>query len=661
MATYDTGLMISSVGDLPDGTLKLDAASGHVIVDDSGGGGSGTVTSVDASGSQGVTVGGVPITTSGTITIGLGAITPLSVASVGAVTGSNLSGTNTGDQTITLTSDVTGSGTGSFATTIANNAVTYAKMQAVSTTSRLLGSSSTTTAVQEITLGSGLSLTGTTLSATGSGGTVTSVDVSGGTTGLTTSGGPVTGSGIITIAGTLAIANGGTGQTTAGNAINALLPTQTGHSGEFLTTNGTVASWAAASGGGVTSITGTANQVIASAPTGAVTLSTPQDIATSSTPQFAQLGLGAAADATAVILTNKSTATTNAGVNTGLFQLNSSGTAADNFGQIWKWQLETSTTNNTDAAQILIDWRTATHASRTSRMRFYTVNSASALTEVMQFGNGFSVLFPQQAQGVLTIQSGGTLTSNTLAGASVIYASGTGSITGNATTFTYGTSAGLLASASNIGAILRVTPATNNALTDGAAVDNINTGSSANGLGTGLIFRGKTSTTSSVDLVRVGMVQTDVTHATRTAALVFSGVNNAAAIAEWARLKNGVLTVGVAGTLIGQLQLTGNTSGTITITPAAAAGTQTYTIRDQGAAANFVLSNVTGANASAGQATLVLGTIVVNTTFVAANSLIFLTDKTASNPVSVGAIVAGVSFVINGTGADVINWFIINQ
>lgn len=40
---------------------------------------------------------------------------------------SNLSGVNSGDQTITLTTDVTGSGTGSFAATISNNAVTNSK------------------------------------------------------------------------------------------------------------------------------------------------------------------------------------------------------------------------------------------------------------------------------------------------------------------------------------------------------------------------------------------------------------------------------------------------------------------------------------------------------------------------------------------------------
>lgn len=45
------------------------------------------------------------------------------------------SGTNTGDQTITLTGDVTGTGAGSFAATVANDAVTFAKMQNIATDS----------------------------------------------------------------------------------------------------------------------------------------------------------------------------------------------------------------------------------------------------------------------------------------------------------------------------------------------------------------------------------------------------------------------------------------------------------------------------------------------------------------------------------------------
>jgi len=44
-----------------------------------------------------------------------------------------ITGTNTGDQTITLTGDVTGSGTGSFTATVSNDAITFAKMQNIST------------------------------------------------------------------------------------------------------------------------------------------------------------------------------------------------------------------------------------------------------------------------------------------------------------------------------------------------------------------------------------------------------------------------------------------------------------------------------------------------------------------------------------------------
>jgi hypothetical protein len=91
-------------------------------------GGTGTVTSVSATGTQGVTALVLNGTSTPSITIGLGNITPTSVAATGTISGSNFtgssSGTNTGDQTITLTGDVTGSGTGSFPTSLATVNVT---------------------------------------------------------------------------------------------------------------------------------------------------------------------------------------------------------------------------------------------------------------------------------------------------------------------------------------------------------------------------------------------------------------------------------------------------------------------------------------------------------------------------------------------------------
>lgn len=70
-----------------------------------------------------------------------------------------------------LTGDVTSAGA-SLATTIANDAVSYAKMQNVSAASKLLGrgAASGSGDVEEISLGSGLSMSGTTLSASGGGG-----------------------------------------------------------------------------------------------------------------------------------------------------------------------------------------------------------------------------------------------------------------------------------------------------------------------------------------------------------------------------------------------------------------------------------------------------------------------------------------------------------
>ncbi len=94
-------------------------------------------------------------------TLGLGTLATQSGTFAGTHSGTS-SGTNTGDQTITLTGDVTGTGTGSFAATIgsgiistakiANDAVTYEKLQDTTGGNILLGrSTGTGGTVQEVT------------------------------------------------------------------------------------------------------------------------------------------------------------------------------------------------------------------------------------------------------------------------------------------------------------------------------------------------------------------------------------------------------------------------------------------------------------------------------------------------------------------------------
>ena len=74
---------------------------------------------------------------------------------------------------------------------------------------------------------------------------------SGGSTGLTPAGAT---SGAVSLGGTLLLAYGGTGATTQTGAANAILPIQTGNAGEYLTTDGSNASWAPVPATGVTSI-----------------------------------------------------------------------------------------------------------------------------------------------------------------------------------------------------------------------------------------------------------------------------------------------------------------------------------------------------------------------------------------------------------------------
>ena len=246
--------------------------------------GGGTVTSVSVSGSNGITSSGSPITSTGTIALGLGAITPTSVTASGAVSGSNLSGTNTGDQVISLTSDVTGSGTGSFAATIAAGVVTNAKL-ADMTGPTVKGRSSGTGAPTDLSMASVNAMLPVFVGDSGSGGTQ----------GLVVA--PTSGS---ASAKKFLRADA----TWVAPDLNDLTPSQAGNSGKVLQTNGTTTSWAAAGVGSVTSVSvTTANGVSGS-------------VANSTTTPAISLTLGAITPSS-VAATGTVTGTNLSGSNTG--------------------------------------------------------------------------------------------------------------------------------------------------------------------------------------------------------------------------------------------------------------------------------------------------------------------------------------------------------
>ncbi|MGB4776397.1 MAG: hypothetical protein WBP45_14570 [Daejeonella sp.] len=118
----------------------------------------GTVSSIAIADANGISGTVTSPATTPVITLSLGAISPASVAATGQVTGSNLSGTNTGDQTIILGGNLSGSGTGSITATIANAAVTYAKIQDMGAASLFGNPTAGLATGREITPGTGLKL-----------------------------------------------------------------------------------------------------------------------------------------------------------------------------------------------------------------------------------------------------------------------------------------------------------------------------------------------------------------------------------------------------------------------------------------------------------------------------------------------------------------------
>ena len=143
----------------------------------------------------------------------------------------------TGNETITLSGDVSGSGATSITTAIGANKVTLGMMAQIATDSFLGRDTASTGDVEVLSA----STTKTILSLNNVENTALSTWA--GTANIVTVGTIATG---VWSGTTIAIDKGGTGQTTANAALNALLPTQTGNANKFLQTNATDSSWVSA-------------------------------------------------------------------------------------------------------------------------------------------------------------------------------------------------------------------------------------------------------------------------------------------------------------------------------------------------------------------------------------------------------------------------------
>ncbi|MEP7337068.1 MAG: glycosyl hydrolase family 28-related protein [Acidobacteriota bacterium] len=137
-----------------------------------------------------------------------------------------------------------------------------------------------------------------------------------------------------------------------------------GSSGNFLGGDGTDTAWK--------TLSGTTDQIMVGDSSGNLTLSTPQSINTTSTPQFAQLGLGTAASSTNFITGSQTVASTGIATNVETYTLLSSGTPGANFGLSHLYRLKSAGGSAVDAAGLSFSWTTATGGSETGRIDFNT-------------------------------------------------------------------------------------------------------------------------------------------------------------------------------------------------------------------------------------------------------------------------------------------------
>lgn len=311
---------------------------------------------------------------------------------------------------------------------------------------------------------------------------------------------------------------------------------------------------------GVTSITGTANQVIASASTGAVTLSTPQDIATTSTPTFAGANLG--------------------NVTVGVVDDQTISTSTGNLNLI---------PNSSSYVEIVSDSATPTVITRNNvgtnnNIRSLALNVQSTGTPAVGFGNALE--FQLEAQPGNTEAAGRlNITSTDLTAGSedfdfVVQLMNNGATA--AERFRVNSYGGTT--------ITRLVPDTNIS-TQGLLLKATSSGTTAAGFGTSFdiylqLPSGTTSRTGYID-----NIITDGTVGSEDVQMNFGIMSNGTTTTKMALANTGILTTY-------GYKITGTSSGSSQFTAPATGSTLTYVLPGSAGGANTVLTNDGSGNLS---------------------------------------------------------------
>ncbi len=351
---------------------------------------------------------------------------------------------------------------------------------------------------------------------------------------------------------------------------------------------------------------------------------------------------GAASTGGAVTISNTTT-NTNTVQDVVTIQTNSTGTAAANFGSRILFQGESSTTDNQDMVGLSAIWTTATHASRASALVYSDVTAAGAITERFRFtptamtmsgnytiGNSSNNLTIGGSSGLITLSSSGVANGIILV-ASAAGGSNTGNINiGNSSVFTQ-------------------TSGTRNYIqgnwsfspTSGTAVHNQ------------FVLDGTFNQTGGANGVTRGVYLNQ----TLTAVADFRGIE----IAYSNSSAKGIYQTGSS-----------TTNNFVGATGFGATTTPTDKLEVTGNFALLTAGNkikiATGSNASMGTATLVAGTVTVNTTAVATGSTIFVSCNTPGGVQGIlsapaASITNATSFIINSSNVadtSTVNWWLIN-